>query len=194
MLTVSIIIFAYLIGSIPFGLIFASWFSKVDLRKYGSGNIGATNALRVGGRKVGILTIVFDTLKGVLAVLLAKEWMPGDLWIIAFAAIMAVLGHIFPVWLRFKGGKGVATTIAVVFTLEYTLGIIGAIAWIVTYLVSKISSLSALIMMVVIMGVSYFIAPFEYIVAINIAGVIVILRHWDNILRLLKGEEGKIKI
>src|SRR6201996_4241679 len=133
----------YLLGSIPFGLVFAYVSGAGDVRKIGSGNIGATNVLRTGKKWAAAATLLCDGLKGAVAVLFVRAYLPPGCEI--FAALAAVLGHIYPVWLRFKGGKGVATFLGVCFALYWPVGLLVAGTWLLAALVWRISSLSALI-------------------------------------------------
>lgn len=184
-------VISYLCGSIPFGWIFIKVFKKTDIRASGSGNIGATNAVRVGGKLIGFFTLIFDAFKGVLAILITQAISSGDL-ALCLSALLAVLGHMFPIWLKFKGGKGVATTIAAITYLAPLLGIAGIATWLMVFATTRISSLAALVMMLVIT----FAAIFTY--DIYISGLLVILtilifaKHIANIKRLLKGEELRI--
>lgn len=189
-----ILIFAYLLGSIPFGLIFSRFFLNIDVRAIGSGNIGATNVLRSGNKKIALLTLLCDGLKGVFAVLLAKLYCTaycGELLILV-AAGLAVLGHIFPVWLKFKGGKGVATALGVLLALHPLLCGSVAVIWALIAKIFRISSLSALI--------AFALSPviaFTFGVSWEMVGFLVCLfflllwTHRTNIKRLIKGQEQK---
>jgi len=136
-----VLTYSYLIGSIPFGLILVKFIKKKDVRNIGSGNIGATNVLRAGGKILSFLTLFFDIIKGYFVVYLTNIYFYE---LIYFSAIIVFLSHIFPVWLKFKGGKGVATFIGAMIALNYYLGFIFILVWLLTYLVFKISSVSAL--------------------------------------------------
>jgi acyl phosphate:glycerol-3-phosphate acyltransferase len=183
------ILASYLIGSVPFGLMFAKIFNKKDLRGSGSGNIGATNAFRVGGKLVGVLTFFCDILKGALPVLFAKTLFPDNLWLIGITGFVSVIGHIFPIWLNFKGGKGVATTFGMLFEINYLLGLISAFLWITVYSLTKISSVSSLVMMLSIVMIGNRSLPVEYELIFILLCFIVVFKHKDNISRLLKGKE-----
>ena len=135
-------IVCYLMGSIPFGFILTKIFLKKDIRKIGSGNIGATNALRTGNKIIGYSTLILDILKAVVPVIYVKIFYQDLLYI---ASLCAFLGHVFPIWLKFKGGKGVATYVGILFTINFYLGIVFTISWCVTFFVSKFSSLSSLV-------------------------------------------------
>ena len=139
---ITIGVISYLAGSIPFGLILTKIFLNKDIREIGSGNIGATNALRTGNKLIGYSTLVLDILKAVIPVLYIKFSSPEFIFI---AALSAFLGHVFPIWLRFKGGKGVATYLGILFAINFYLGIVFVISWFVTFFISKFSSLSSLV-------------------------------------------------
>ena len=141
-LTIILIVAAYGIGSIPFGLIFTKLAGRGDIRTIGSGNIGATNVLRTGSRKLAVLTLIFDAGKGAVAVVAANYF--ADALSAAFVGLVVVIGHCFPVWLKFAGGKGVATSLAVFAALDLRLGAVFVIVWLVTAFVSRYSSLAAL--------------------------------------------------
>ena len=135
-----IILFSYLMGSIPFGYILTKIFLKKDIRKIGSGNIGATNALRTGNKILGYSTLSLDILKAIIPILLINFYFPEYIFV---SSLSVFLGHIFPVWLRFKGGKGVATYVGILFCLNFMLGIIFVVIWFLIYLIFKFSSLSS---------------------------------------------------
>ena len=180
----------YLLGSIPFGLFFAFASGAGDVRKIGSGNIGATNVLRTGKKWAAAATLLCDGLKGAASVLLASILLPPGSEI--FAALAAVLGHIFPVWLGFKGGKGVATFLGVAIALYWPAGLLVAATWLVAALIWRISSLSALI--AIALSPVYFLlfhhgdyAPLALVLA-----AMIFFMHRENIRRLLRGEEPRI--
>ncbi|EIM29549.1 glycerol-3-phosphate 1-O-acyltransferase PlsY [Microvirga lotononidis] len=183
------LIFGYLLGSIPFGLIFTRMAGLGDVRKIGSGNIGATNVLRTGRKGLAAATLIGDALKGTVAVLVAAQWGPQ---FAVVAALGAFLGHLFPVWLKFKGGKGVATFIGVLLGLKPLAALIFCLIWLAVAFVSKYSSLSALIASAATPVVLWLLGQ------PGMAGVSVILvallwwKHSQNISRLLAGTEGKI--
>jgi glycerol-3-phosphate acyltransferase PlsY len=183
------LIFGYLLGSIPFGLIFTRMAGLGDVRKIGSGNIGATNVLRTGRKGLAAATLLGDALKGTVAVLIAAQWGPQFATI---AALGAFLGHLFPVWLRFKGGKGVATFIGVLIGLKPLAALIFAAIWLGVAFVSRYSSLSALIASAATPIVLWLLGE------PGMAGMTIILvallwwKHSQNISRLLAGTEGKI--
>jgi acyl phosphate:glycerol-3-phosphate acyltransferase len=184
-------VLAYLLGSIPFGLILTRAFGAGDLRKIGSGNIGATNVLRTGKRGLAAATLVLDGGKGAVAVLVADRFGPD---IAVAAAGFSVIGHLFPVWLGFKGGKGVATTLGVFLAVAPFTGIIACLVWLLVAFASRYSSLAAL----VAIGTSPLSAWFLYDparagLALGLA-VLVFLRHHENIARLAAGRESTIKL
>ena len=187
------IIGGYLLGSIPFGLIATRLGGAGDIRKIGSGNIGATNVLRSGRKDLAAITLLGDAGKGVVAVLLARFLTHGNPAVIALAGGAAFLGHLFPVWLKFKGGKGVATFYGVLLTACWPVGVLAAVTWLAMAALFRISSLAAL-------TAAAFAAPFAIATdqprpMIGLAvfmAVLIFIRHRENIGRLLKGQEPKI--
>lgn len=186
------IVVSYLVGSIPFGVVFSKLFGSKDLRSHGSGNIGATNAFRVGGKKLGVLTFACDTLKGALPLFLISYLFPEDVILLAVSGFAAVLGHIFPVWLKFKGGKGVATTLAVLYVFDYMHGLFATAIWIITFAITRKSSISSIVMMVCSSLLAYFYLPIELAFSGLMMAFLVIYRHKENINRILKGEEKSL--
>ena len=183
--------FAYGFGSIPFGLIITKIGGGGDIRQIGSGNIGATNVLRTGNKTLAMFTLAADAGKGVVAVLLAKQF--GDPASAALAAIFVVIGHCFPVWLKFNGGKGVATSLAVLTSLDIRLGGLFVVTWLGTAFVTRYSSLSALLaMLACVAGGFVWLDTILAHVATILLGAIVWMRHHANILRLFRGTESKI--
>lgn len=182
---------AYLLGSIPFGLIFTRIGGAGDIRLIGSGNIGATNVLRTGNKKLAALTLIFDATKGVAAVLIASH--VGDANAPALAAACVVLGHCFPIWLKFHGGKGVATGLAVLASLDLRLGGLFAVIWLATAYLTRYSSLSALLAVAAcaITGFLVMTSFFAKMAVLFLCGIIW-ARHHANILRLIAGTETKI--
>jgi len=182
---------AYGFGSIPFGLIITKIGGGGDIRQIGSGNIGATNVLRTGNKTLAVLTLVADAGKGAIAVLVAKQY--GDPASAALAAIFVVIGHCFPVWLKFNGGKGVATSLAVLASLDIRLGGLFVATWLGTAFVTRYSSLSALLaMLACVAGGFVWLDTMLAHVATFLLGAIVWMRHHANIGRLLTGTESKI--
>ena len=186
-----IIIISYLLGSIPFGFILTKFFLKKDIRNIGSGNIGATNALRTGNKLIGYLTLSLDILKAVIPVIFVKVYFIEYLYV---ASLCVFLGHVFPVWLKFKGGKGVATYVGILFCLDIYLGISFGVVWIVTFLIFKYSSLSSLLASLSIPIINFFIFKEETIFFFIIMFVLIFYTHRENIKRLLKHSESKTNI
>jgi glycerol-3-phosphate acyltransferase PlsY len=184
-----IYVFSYVLGSVPFGLILTKLAGLGDIRKQGSGNIGATNVLRTGNKKLALLTLVLDAVKGVIPVLIAKHYISVE--VAAIAALLAVIGHMFPVWLKFKGGKGVATTLGVVLAIHFPLGLIACGTWLAVFYVSRYSSLSSLTSMIATAIGAYFLTSNLVFCAMLCLAVLVFIRHHANIRRLIKGEESK---
>ena len=184
------IIFSYLLGSIPFGLILTKLFLKKDIRKIGSGNIGATNVLRSGNKLIGYLTLFFDILKAVIPVVYIKLNYPDLIYI---SSLSVFLGHVFPIWLKFKGGKGVATYVGILFSINLILGFIFCISWLLVFLLSKYSSLSSLVASLSVPLFLFFING-EQIIFFIILFVLIFYTHRENIKRLKNKEESKSNI
>ncbi len=180
----------YLLGSIPFGLLLTRLAGLGDIRQIGSGNIGTTNVLRTGRKGLAAATLLLDAGKGAAAVLIAQMWGPDMALTAAFGA---VLGHLFPVWLGFKGGKGVATTLGVLLALNLLLGAICCALWLLVAFVFRYSSLAALLSLGAAPVLSWFLLGDLQMVQLTAAlAVLVWLRHHENIRRLLTGQESKI--
>ena len=185
-------IFGYLLGSIPFGLVFVRLAGLGDIRKIGSGNIGATNVLRTGRKDLTILTLLCDFGKAALSAFVAYKFFDSQFFAL-LAGSFSILGHNFPIWLKFKGGKGVATTIGLMLATSFYSGVLVCVTWLLVAFISKKSSLSAL--------VSLFLSPFfalwfsDETTAIFYALLTLLsfIRHHENIKRLIKGEESNIK-
>jgi acyl phosphate:glycerol-3-phosphate acyltransferase len=193
LLLVSIIL-AYLLGAVPFGLLFSKLFSDVDVRTIGSGNIGATNVLRAAGKKAAVLTLLADALKGLIPVLLAKAIFHDEI-AMALSGAAAVLGHNFPVYLKFKGGKGVATSYGVILGVAPWIGFLGLIVWLLAAYLWRYSSLAALLSFACCLGLTFFATsplskPYG-LLSLFLFGMIY-YRHRENIKRLLAGTEPKI--
>ena len=184
-------IVCYLIGSIPFGFILTKIFLKKDIRKIGSGNIGATNALRTGNKIIGYSTLILDILKAVIPVIYVKIFYQDLLYI---ASLCAFLGHVFPIWLKFKGGKGVATYVGILFAINFYLGIIFTISWCVTFFVSKFSSLSSLVGALSVPVYLLILTQIDQVIFFTIMFVLIFFTHRENIKRLKNKEETKTKI
>ena len=196
MLTIAFVISAYLLGSISFAVITSKLFGLADPRTYGSGNPGATNVLRSGKKAAAALTLLGDAAKGWLAVFVAMRFVPHDaqgVWLIALVALAVFIGHLFPVFLRFKGGKGVATALGVLLALDVWVGLGGLATWLLTAAVFRWSSLAALAaaaatpIYAVLLGL-----PREWALASGIMSLLLIWRHKRNIQNLLAGKEAKI--
>ena len=181
--------FGYLLGSIPFGLIFAKLAGLGDIRKIGSGNIGATNVLRSGRKGIAALTLAADMLKGSIAVWLAGRYGPDPAII---AGLGAFLGHCFPVWLKFKGGKGVATYVGVLAALAWKAALVFAGVWLATAVISRYSSLSALVATLAVPIALYWMGDIQVAELFVLMSALVWLFHRENIARLLSGAESKI--
>jgi glycerol-3-phosphate acyltransferase PlsY len=185
-------VLGYFCGSVPFGLILSKAAGLGDVRKIGSGNIGATNVLRTGNKKIAALTLLCDALKGTIPVLLAGNYLGPTAAIIA--GLGALLGHIFPVWLKFKGGKGVATFIGILFALFWPLGIVFLGTWLSVALISKMSSPSALIASAAMPIVAWALGRNDLTLALLAFAIIIWIMHRANIGRLLAGTESKIDL
>ena len=184
-------ILSYIMGSIPFGFILTKIFLKQDIREIGSGNIGATNALRTGNKSIGYSTLCLDIFKSIVPVIYVKIFYQEFLYI---ASLCAFLGHVFPVWLKFKGGKGVATYVGILFAINIYFGIIFTISWFVTFFISKYSSLSSLIGAASIPIYLSILTQFDQVIFFSIMFVLIFFTHRENIKRLKNKEETKTKI
>ena len=185
-----IIIISYLLGSIPFGLLLTKFILKKDIRKIGSGNIGATNVLRSGNKFVAYTTLLLDILKAIIPVLYIKFNYSDFIYI---AALSVFLGHVFPIWLKFKGGKGVASYLGILFSLNFFYGVVFSITWILIFLISRYSSLSSLIGSFSIPLYLFFIKG-DQIIFFGIMFILIFYTHRENIKRLKNKEESKSKI
>ena len=182
----------YLLGSIPFGVI-ATWLGGAgDLRKIGSGNIGATNVLRTGRRDLALATLLLDGGKGAAAVLLAGWWAGAEAALVAGGCV--VIGHLFPVWLGFKGGKGVATALGVLLALDPLVGAIACLVWLLVAFASRYSSLAALVAIGTSPLTAWLATGRAEAALAALLAVLVFIRHHENIGRLAQGTEGKIKL
>jgi len=186
---VAMIAFAYLLGSIPFGLLVTRIAGLGDVRRIGSGNIGATNVLRTGSRKLAALTLLLDALKGTAAVLIAATWGPGYAVAAGFAAF---IGHLFPIWLGFKGGKGVATYLGVLVALAWKVALIFAVVWIAIAWFMRYSSLAALVAAFLTPIALWYFGQGQIALLFLVMSIIVFARHHANIRRLLDGDESRI--
>ena len=182
---------SYLIGSIPFGFILTKIFLKKDIRSIGSGNIGATNVLRTGNKSIGYSTLIFDILKAVIPVLLTKFYIPDYIFI---SALSVFIGHVFPIWLKFKGGKGVATYLGILFCINYLFGLIFICSWLIIFFITKFSSVSSIVASLSIPVYLYFSDNFQNKYFYIIIFVLIFYTHRENIKRLINQEESKTKI
>ena len=183
-------ILSYLIGSIPFGFILTKIFLKKDIRNIGSGNIGATNALRAGNKSVGYGTLFLDIIKAIIPVIYVKLNYPDYIFI---SSLCVFLGHIFPIWLKFKGGKGVATYVGILFSINLTIGFVFIGVWFFTFLISKYSSLSSLCASLSI-PIYLFFFKSQNLVFFSIMFILIFYTHRENVKRLKNKEESKTKI
>ena len=181
----------YLLGSIPFGFILTKIFLKKDIRDIGSGNIGATNVLRTGNKFIGYTTLFFDIVKAVVPVIYIKFNFPELLYI---GSLCTFLGHVFPIWFKFKGGKGVATYVGILFAINIYFGLIFIVSWLITFALSKFSSLSSLVASISIPIYLLILTQFDQVIFFAIMFVLIFFTHKENIKRLKNKEETKTKI
>jgi len=184
-------IVSYLMGSIPFGLILTKIFLNKDIREIGSGNIGATNALRTGNKLIGYSTLILDIVKAVIPVIFVKINYPDLIYV---ASLCAFLGHVFPIWLKFKGGKGVATYVGILFSINFLLGIIFAANWGIIFLIFRYSSLSSIIGSISIPIYVLITQQINNAIFFSIMFILIFFTHRENIKRLKNKEESKTKI
>ena len=183
-------VLAYLVGSIPFGLLLARAMGLGNLREIGSGNIGATNVLRTGSKKAAALTLLLDAVKGAVPVLLARNLLGEDA--AQVAGLAAFLGHLFPVWIGFRGGKGVATFLGVVLALAWPVGVAACMTWLVVAYATRYSSLSALVAAALSPVWAWMLGYQQTVGLILLLVVLIFLRHHENISRLIAGTESRI--
>ena len=183
------LLFGYLLGSIPFGLVFTRLSGMGDVRNIGSGNIGATNVLRTGNKKIAAATLLGDLLKGTVAVVGAAQFGPDQA---VLAGLGAFLGHCYPLWLKFKGGKGVATYIGILLGFSWKIVLVFAAIWIACAAITRYSSLSALLASIATPVTLYLFGHVQWAQLFLLLTLILFLRHRENITRLLKGEESRI--
>ena len=181
----------YLTGSIPFGFVLTKVFLKKDIREIGSGNIGATNALRTGNKLIGYTTLFFDIIKAIIPIVYIKFNFPELLYI---SSLCVFLGHVFPVWLKFKGGKGVATYVGILFALNIYYGFIFIVSWLITFSLSRFSSLSSLVASASIPVYLLILNQFDKVIFFTIMFILIFFTHRENIKRLKNKEESKTKI
>ncbi|WP_215905211.1 glycerol-3-phosphate 1-O-acyltransferase PlsY [Wolbachia pipientis] len=183
-----VFVLSYILGSIPFSLIITK-IKGINLREVGSGNIGATNVARTGNKFLAVLTLLLDSFKGFIAIYIAQQFFDNDLWIYA-SAILAVLGHMFPIWLRFNGGKGVATTLGILIALNIPLASVFVFIWLIVFFTFRYSSLASLTAAVITVVASFFFQK-ELFLALLIVAILLFLKHHRNITNLLQGRERK---
>ena len=186
-----VLFYSYFLGSIPFGLIITKIFLNQDIRNVGSGNIGTTNVLRTGKKSLAIATLIFDILKGYVSVVVTLKYF-NDL--IYFSALICFIGHIFPVWLKFKGGKGVATYLGIILALSFKFGIIFGITWLIISFIFKYSSLASMIGALIVFAYSTILDNTVLSVFLFISFIIILYTHRENIVRLKDSKETKIKL
>ena len=186
-----IILISYLLGSIPFGFLLTKIFLNKDIRKIGSGNIGATNALRTGNKTLGYATLILDILKAIIPVIFVKIYFSEYLYI---SSLCVFLGHVFPIWLKFKGGKGVATYVGILCCINIYLGIIFGIVWLITFVMFKYSSLSSLVGALSIPIINFLFFNDQIFYFFIIMFILIFYTHRENIKRLLNRTESKTKI
>ena len=186
-----VFLLSYISGSIPFGLLLTKFFLSKDIRKIGSKNIGATNVLRTGNKFIAGLTLLLDIFKGALPIIVINYYFPN---LIYLSGLMAFLGHIFPVWLKFTGGKGVATYLGIILALSLKLGLFFCLSWILIAFITKYSSLSSIISTLIIFLLSFLENNFELNSYLFITFVIIVYTHKHNIIRLKNKTEDKIKL
>ncbi len=182
---------SYLMGSIPFGLILTKIFLNKDIRDIGSGNIGATNVLRTGNKIIGYLTLSLDVLKAVIPVLYIKFNYPELVYV---SSLSVFLGHVFPLWLKFKGGKGVATYVGILFSINYILGFVFVTSWLIIFLVLRYSSLGSILATFIIPIFILFNPNYENEYFFTIMFILILFTHKENVKRLINKEESKTKI
>jgi len=186
-----IILISYLMGSIPFGFILTKIFLKKDIREIGSGNIGATNVLRAGNKLIGYITLTLDILKAIIPLLVIKFIFPEFIFL---SALSIFIGHVFSLWLKFKGGKGVATYVGILFCINYILGFVFIFFWFIIFLISRYSSLSSLIASLTIPIYHFFIIDNDNYYFFIILFILIFYTHRKNVKRLINNTESKTKI
>ena len=186
-----VIAYSYLLGSIPFGLIITKIFLGKDIRNIGSGNIGTTNVLRTGKKSLAVATLLFDVLKGYVSILIVYKYFNE---LVYLSALICFIGHIFPVWLKFKGGKGVATYLGIILGISFMLGLIFGVAWIIIAIIFRYSSLSSILGSMIVCIYSIFTSNEIQTYFLFIIFVIIVFTHKENIIRLKSSKESKIKL
>ena len=188
---ITIFVYSYVLGSIPFGLIITKTILKKDVRNIGSGNIGATNVLRTGKKSLAFFTLLLDVFKGYISVYLTLQYF-NDL--VYFSALICFIGHIFPIWIRFKGGKGVAVYLGIILALSFELAVFFSISWLLILFIFKYSSLSSILSAFLVFLFSLTLNNSHLNIYLFIILIIILFTHRENILRLKNKTENKIKI
>tara|TARA_A100000164_G_C21744891_1_gene694123 strand:- start:131 stop:712 length:582 start_codon:yes stop_codon:yes gene_type:complete len=183
-------LYSYILGSIPFGLLITKYFLNKDVRNIGSGNIGATNVLRTGKKNLAFLTLILDVLKGYLSVFITFKFFNEFIYL---ASLICLLGHIFPIWLKFKGGKGVATYLGIILGLSINLFIVFGLTWLLLLFIFRYSSLSSIFASIIVFFYSLIFNNFNLNIYLFIVVIIMIFAHKENIIRLKNKTENKIK-
>ena len=186
-----VITYSYLLGSIPFGLILTKLFLKQDIRNFGSGNIGTTNVLRTGKKALALSTLILDVLKGYISVTLTINFFENFTYL---AALICFIAHIFPIWLKFKGGKGVATYLGIILAISLKLAIIFGVVWLITILLFRYASLSSILSSLIILIYGFFLEENYLIIFLIITFIMITYTHRENIVRLKNSKESKIKL
>lgn len=184
-------VYSYFLGSIPFGLVLTKIFLKKDIRNIGSGNIGTTNVLRTGKKSLAIATLVLDLLKGYFSVIITLTYFEN---LTSYSALICLIGHIFPIWLKFKGGKGVAAYLGVILALSYKFFLVFGVSWLILSFLFRFASLSSIASSLIIFIYAYFFNDSNYSLILFIFLVIIIYTHRENIVRLKNSKENKIKL
>ena len=188
---ITVAFYSYLFGSIPFGLLLTKIFLKKDIRAVGSGNIGTTNVLRTGNKLLAIATLVLDLLKGFISVYVTSLHFES---LVSYSALICFIGHIFPIWLKFKGGKGVATYLGVILAFSYKFFIFFGITWVAFSLLFRFASLSSMVSSLIVFLYAYFFESSKYSLILFIFFIIILFTHKENIVRLKNSKENKINL
>ena len=186
-----VFVYSYFLGSVPFGLIITKIFLGKDIRDIGSGNIGTTNVLRTGKKSLAAATLFFDILKGFICIAIASRYFNE---LVYLSALICFIGHIFPVWLKFKGGKGVATYLGIILGISFSLGIVFSIVWLLTAIIFRYSSLASILGSMIVCIYSLYIGNVMQSYFLFIMFVTIIFTHKENIIRLKNSKENKIKL
>jgi acyl phosphate:glycerol-3-phosphate acyltransferase len=193
MLNAGILFLSYLSGSIPFGLILTKLFTSKDVRESGSGNIGATNVARVAGKKIGALVLILDALKAAIPVLISQHFFPMEMWLHCAVGLVAFLGHVFPIWLKFKGGKGVASALGVLLVLNPLGALLGFAVWIIVMALFRISSIGSLLGGTVSIVSGFLLSiPQEYAWLGIVLLMLMVFTHRENLKRIWAKTENKV--